>query len=233
MTLDREQTARYERSLLAEGFSTAHMEMLLRGRVAVVGAGGLGSAALNYIVAAGVGHVTIIEDDTISLSNLQRQILYTTSQIGLPKAECAAVRLSQLNPMCDIRTFGERLTQDNASRLLSNHDVVVDCTDNFRTRYIIDGFCRENSIPMVYGTAQNSGGQAAVFNWGKAGSYRELYPEEPPQKEAVGVLPPMTGIIGSIQAMETIKIICRMGDTLDGRVMTFDGLGMRVGTFGF
>lgn len=225
MALTDEQKARFARSLLVEGFTPQHMELLLTSRIAVVGAGGLGSAALYYLVAAGVGNVRIIEDDILSTSNLQRQILYTTSQINSPKAQCAAMRLSQLNPMCNVSAFETRLEEGNCEELLSGSDIVLDCTDNYRTRYVIDDFCSAASIPMIYGTAQDGAGQVSVFHWGKGGSYRDLYPQEPLQKAEVGVMPPVPGIIGSVQAMEAIKIICGLGEPLDGRLLTIDAFG--------
>ena len=172
----------------------------------MVGAGGLGSATLNYLAAAGVGRLRIVENDTVSLSNLQRQILYTTADLDAPKAEVAAARLSRLNPACRIEIRTDRLDGDNADEILSDCDVVVDCTDNYATRYAIDDFCSARRIPMVYGTAEQIGGQVSVFNTAGAGSYRSLYPEQPVQQPIVGVLSPIVGVIGSLQALETIKV---------------------------
>ena len=201
MELSAAQRERYERNLLVEGFTDRMQQALIAARVAVVGAGGLGSAALNYLVAAGVGHLTLIENDTVSLSNLQRQVLYTTADMGRPKAEVAAMRLSRLNPGCDIRVVTDRLTAANAAGLLGGHDAVVDCTDNYDARYVIDDFCREAEVPMIYGTAEAVGGQVAVFHAGGAGGYRDLYPERASQKPVVGVLSPIVGVIGSLQAL--------------------------------
>lgn len=159
MELSAAQRERYERNLLVEGFTDRMQQALIAARVAVVGAGGLGSAALNYLVAAGVGHLTLIENDTVSLSNLQRQVLYTTADMGRPKAEVAAMRLSRLNPGCNIRVVTDRLTAANAAGLLGGHDAVVDCTDNYDARYVIDDFCREAEVPMIYGTAEAVGGR--------------------------------------------------------------------------
>lgn len=195
MELSAAQRERYERNLLVEGFTDRMQQALIAARVAVVGAGGLGSAALNYLVAAGVGHLTLIENDTVSLSNLQRQVLYTTADMGRPKAEVAAMRLSRLNPGCDIRVVTDRLTAANAAGLLGGHDAVVDCTDNYDARYVIDDFCREAEVPMIYGTAEAVGGQVAVFHAGGAGGYRDLYPERASQKPVVGVLSPIVGVI--------------------------------------
>ena len=162
MELSAAQRERYERNLLVEGFADRMQQALIAARVAVVGAGGLGSTALNYLVAAGVGHLTLIENDTVSLSNLQRQVLYTTADMGRPKAEVAAMRLSRLNPGCDIRVVTDRLTAANAAGLLGGHDAVVDCTDNYDARYVIDDFCREAEVPMIYGTAEAVGGLSLI-----------------------------------------------------------------------
>ena len=148
------ETERYQRNLLVEGFSATGQQRLSESRVTVVGAGGLGSATLNYLAAAGVGRLRIVENDTVSLSNLQRQILYTTADLDAPKAEVAAARLSRLNPACRIEIRTDRLDGGNADEILSDCDVVVDCTDNYATRYAIDDFCSARRIPMVYGTAE-------------------------------------------------------------------------------
>ena len=156
------ETERYQRNLLVEGFSATGQQRLSESRVTVVGAGGLGSATLNYLAAAGVGRLRIVENDTVSLSNLQRQILYTTADLDAPKAEVAAARLSRLNPACRIEIRTDRLDGGNADEILSDCDVVVDCTDNYATRYAIDDFCSARRIPMVYGTAEQIGGQIFI-----------------------------------------------------------------------
>ena len=225
------ETERYQRNLLVEGFSATGQQRLSESRVTVVGAGGLGSATLNYLAAAGVGRLRIVENDTVSLSNLQRQILYTTADLDAPKAEVAAARLSRLNPACRIEIRTDRLDGGNADEILSDCDVVVDCTDNYATRYAIDDFCSTRRIPMVYGTAEQIGGQVSVFNTAGAGSYRSLYPEQPVQQPIVGVLSPIVGVIGSLQALETIKLLAGIGDGLAGRLLTIDGRTMRIFTF--
>lgn len=229
--LTKEQKSRYERSLLADGFSEEAQQRLSDTHIAVVGAGGLGSAALYYLTAAGAGRITIIENDDIAISNLQRQILYSTPQVGRPKATEAAQRLSQLNPLVDFTVITEKLTEKNAEALLKGCHVVIDCTDNYRTRYIIDDFCSRAGAPMIYGTAQDTRGQVAVFDFGGGPSYRDLYPEEPEQAETVGILPPVAGIVGTIQAMEAIKVVCGIGKTLSGQILTFDALNTDINIF--
>lgn len=222
---------RYQRNLLVEGFSLEQQEALAQGHVTVVGAGGLGSAVLNYLVAAGVGNIRIIENDRVSISNLQRQILYTTPDLGRPKAEVAAIRLCSLNPTCRIEVKTERLTEENAEHLLNGSDVVVDCSDNYATRYAIDDYCAAKQVAMVYGTAEQLGGQVAVFHVHGAGCYRSLYPEKAAQKPVVGVLSPIVGVIGSLQALETVKLLAKIGDTLAGRLLVIDGRSMQISTF--
>ena len=225
------ETERYQRNLLVDGFSETEQRRLSKSRVTVVGAGGLGSAALSYLVAAGVGYIRIIENDAVSLSNLQRQILYTTADLNAPKAEVAAERLSRLNPGCRIEIRTDRLDGGNADEILSDCDIVVDCTDNYATRYAIDDFCSARRIPMVYGTAEQIGGQVSVLNTAGAGSYRSLYPEEPALRPVVGVLSPIVGVVGSLQALETIKLLTGIGTGLAGRLLTVDGRTMRISTF--
>ena len=163
------EAERYRRNLLVEGFSEEQQQRLAESRITVVGAGGLGSAALNYLVAAGVGFIRIIENDFVSLSNLQRQILYTTDDLGRAKASAATDRLSRINPQCQIDAVTDRLDTLNAETLLSGSQLVIDCTDNYATRYVIDDFCSARRVPMIYGTAEQIGGQVSVFNTGCAG----------------------------------------------------------------
>ncbi len=234
--MDNFQWERYHRNIIAEGFDEEAQLRLMESNVCVVGAGGLGSSVLNYLVAAGVGSITVVESDKISLSNLQRQVLYSTADIGESKAEIAARRLSSLNPSCRLNVVDERLDDMNAETIITGHDVVIDCTDNYSSRYIIDGVCERLKIPMVYGTAQDWGGQVSVFHYvdnaGKhSGSYKNLYPDEPVQKDLVGVVSPVVGIIGSMQAVEVIKIITGKGITLSGRLFNVDALTLQFNIF--
>lgn len=231
LTPDEQQ--RYARSIMVDGFTAEHQAMLRRASITVVGAGGLGSAVLSYLAAAGVGSITVIEHDTVNLSNLQRQILYSSSDIGHSKAAAAHGRLAGLNPEITVDTVADALTADNADELLACTDIVVDCTDNYRTRYVMDAVCSKLAIPLVYGTAQEWSGQVAVFNFGGAGSYAELFPEPQAQKDAVGVISPVVGIIGSLQATEAIKLITGLGKPLTGTLLTVDARTMSFGRFEF
>ncbi|MDL2230457.1 HesA/MoeB/ThiF family protein [Alistipes sp. OttesenSCG-928-L06] len=231
--LSREEKSRYERHLIVPDFGDQEQEKLKNARVLVIGAGGLGSAVLHYLAAAGVGCIGIVEFDTVSHSNLQRQILYTSHDVDSPKAEIAAERLMAINPYSQVITFAIRLTDENAEDIFSDFDLVVDCTDNYQTRYVIDRMCAKLSLPMVYGSAQEAGGQVSIFHAENAGSYAGLYPEEESTQDntPVGVISPMPGIVGSIQAMETLKLITGYGQTLAGRLLTVDAKTMSFQTF--
>ncbi len=229
--MTEEEKSRYDRHRIVPDFGENGQERLRKGRVAVVGAGGLGSAALSYLAAAGVGHIGIVEFDAVSISNLQRQILYTTHDLGRPKAEAAVERLRAINPDIQLVAYPVRLTDENAEAIAEGYDVVVDCTDNYAARYVIDRACGKLRKPMIYGTAQESGGQVSVFHACGSGSYADLYPEGQEDAGAVGVLAPMPGIVGSLQAMEVIKLLTGYGETLAGRLLTIDAKTMEFRLF--
>ena len=226
--LSHEERSRYERHLIIPGFNEEEQEKLRNARVLAIGAGGLGSAVLHYLAAAGIGCIGIVEFDVVTHSNLQRQILYTTHDLDGPKVEIAAERLMAINPYGQVITFGIRLTEKNAEDIFKDFDLVIDCTDNYETRYVIDRACKKLNLPMIYGTAQEAEGQVSVFHTGGAGAYSDLYPEKDAKSDdtPVGVLSPMPGIIGTIQAMEAIKLITGYGQTLVGRLLTVDARTM-------
>lgn len=232
-TLSNDDYARYERSLMVDGFGEDEQQKLKTAKVLVVGAGGLGSAVLPYLVAAGVGTVGIAEFDVVSISNLQRQVLYTDSDLGGPKAELAAERLVQQNPTAEIITYAVKLTEENAEAIFKDFDLVVDCTDNYAVRYIIDRYTKKLGKPMVYGSAQESKGQLGIFNVEGGKSYADLYPESESgdDRRPVGVLSPMPGIIGCMQAMEVVKLITGYGEPLIGRLLTVDAASMQFQLF--
>lgn len=198
-----------------------------RARVLIVGVGGLGSPISLYLAGAGVGHIGLVDDDVVSPSNLHRQVLYTTAETGQSKAAQAARRLTALNPDVEVTALAVRLTEDNAEEIVSNYDIVVDGCDNYATRYVIDDVCRRLGKPYVYGAVCGFEGQASVFHATPSSpGYRNLYPTPPPppaSKALVGMTP---GVVGSILAHETLKLICGYGPTLDGRLWTINLLTM-------
>ena len=205
---------------------------LKNAKVLMVGSGGLGAPLGLYLAAAGVGRLGIVDFDTVDFTNLQRQVTFGTSDVGRKKLEAARERLANLNPEIQIDTFETRLTSENALDILSDYDIVVDGTDNFPTRYLVNDACVLLGKPNVYGSIFRFEGQASIFGYPGGPCYRCLYPEPPPpglvpscaEGGVLGVLP---GIIGCIQAMETIKLIFGKGDSLVGRLLLFDALGMR------
>ncbi len=230
--LSENELKRYHRQIIIPSIGEEGQEKLRHARAVVIGAGGLGSPVLMYLAAAGVGTIGIIDSDEVSTSNLQRQVLYLTGDIGRLKAETAAERISLLNPLITVRSNAVRFTEDNASELLESYDIAVDCSDNYATRYLISDAALKAGIPMVYGAVYQFMGQASVFNYKGGPSYRDLFPEEmhrsgdnkPDPPGVIGALP---GIIGSVQACEVIKIITGAGDILSGKLLQIDALNLR------
>ncbi|MBD0294073.1 MAG: HesA/MoeB/ThiF family protein, partial [Flavisolibacter sp.] len=215
--VSNEHNERYQRQVILQEFGEAGQQKLLQAKVLVIGAGGLGCPVLQYLAAAGVGVVGIADDDIVSLTNLHRQVLYSMSDIGKSKVERAAAILRQLNPDIEIIPYHLRLTNKNALDIITAYDIVVDATDNFPTRYLLNDACVLLSKPLIYGAVSKFEGQVAVFNGvGSSGeksvNYRDLFPV-PPQEDEVpncaeaGVLGVLPGIIGSLQAGEVIKLI--------------------------
>jgi molybdopterin/thiamine biosynthesis adenylyltransferase/rhodanese-related sulfurtransferase len=230
--LTTEEIARYSRHLILDQVGLEGQRRLKGASVLCVGAGGLGSPALMYLAAAGVGRIGIVDFDRVDASNLQRQILHGTSSVGMPKVASAAARMKDINPHVKVESFAEPLTSANALSVLSTFDVVVDGTDNFPTRYLVNDAAVLLGKPYVYGSIFRFEGQASVFNYRGGPNYRDLYPEPPPpglvpscaEGGVLGVLP---GIIGTIQATETVKVLLGLGDTLSGRLLLYDALRMR------
>lgn len=200
-----------------------------RGRVLVVGAGGLGSPVCLYLAAAGVGTIGIVDADTVSLSNLQRQIIHHTSDIGRPKVESAAVKMKAINPHVNVVAVGEMLTSRNSSSFVEGYDIVVDCTDNFDTRLLVNDTCVALGTPMVYGAVQRMAGQIFTYLPGGA-DYRAWFGCRPPSQEQPcsvnGVMNTVVGVIGTLQATEVIKYLSHAGDLLDCRLLMFDAVTM-------
>lgn len=225
-------SGRYARHIALPDIGIEGQRRIRAGRVLVVGAGGLGSPALLYLAAAGTGHITVVDDDRVSLSNLQRQVLHDTAAVGRLKVEVAAARMRALNPDIEVTPVAERLEPASAAARVSGFDVVIDGSDNFPTRYALSDACAAAAIPYVYGSAQGFDGQAAVLCGAEAPCYRCLFPEPPPPGSVpacgeTGVLGAIPGIIGTIQAAETIKLLTRGGQVLAGRLLLVDGLRMR------
>jgi adenylyltransferase/sulfurtransferase len=230
--LTKDDHDRYQRQLIIPALGEAGQEKLKQARVLVTGAGGLGSPVLMYLAAAGVGTIAIVDFDKVSISNLQRQVLYITSDVGRVKAEAAAERISLLNPLIRVISYPLRLTVENAPELLAGYNIAVDCSDNFATRYLISDAAHRAGIPMVYGAVFQFMGQASVFNYEGGPSYRDLFPEEmhlsgDNKTDPPGIIGALPGIIGAVQACEVIKIITGAGDILSGRLLQIDALSLR------
>ena len=235
-TLTPEQRNRYQRHLLVNEVGEEGQLKLLDSKVLLLGAGGLGSPAALYLAAAGVGTIGIIDMDVVDESNLQRQILHNLDRIGERKVDSAKKTLTLLNPDVDVVTFDTRLGADNVLDIIDGYDVIVDGTDNFPTRYLVNDASLVKRIPVVHGSIFRFEGQATVFNPYVGPCYRCMIPEPPPAELApscaeAGVLGVLPGIIGSIQAMEAIKLILGIGDTLTGRLLAYDALEESFRTF--
>lgn len=230
--LSKEELARYSRHIAIDGFGLEAQQKLKAARVLVVGAGGLGSPALLYLAAAGVGTIGLVEFDRVDDTNLQRQVLYSVDDVGRSKAHAARERLLALNPHIQVEVHETRLTSANALDIMARYDVVADGTDNFATRYLVNDACVMLGKPNVYASIFRFEGQVSVFNYrdaeGKTGpNYRDLYPTPPPPGlvpncAEAGVLGVLPGIIGSMQALEVIKIVTGIGEVLSGRFLVFD-----------
>lgn len=224
---------RYARHLSLPGFGEAGQAKLKAARVLMVGAGGLGSPASLYLAAAGVGTIGLVDFDAVDETNLQRQILYGTGDVGKPKLDAAASRLRDVNPLVEIERIDRPFGSANALALVRSFDVVVDGTDNFPTRYLVNDACVMTGTPNVYGSVSRFEGQAAVFAAPGGPCYRCLHPEPPPADLIPncadgGVLGVLPGLIGTIQATEAIKLITGIGEPLVGRLLLYDALTMRV-----
>ncbi|APZ47595.1 dinucleotide-utilizing protein [Polaribacter reichenbachii] len=236
--LTSEEKKQYNRHLILDKIGEKGQLKLKQAKVLVIGAGGLGCPVLQYLTAAGVGTIGIIDDDVVDQSNLQRQILYTIDDIGVSKALTASKRLSKLNPFVKFDVYQEQLTRENAVSLFEKYDIIVDGSDNFSTRYLTNDASIITKKPLVYGAIFKFEGQVSVFNFNGSGSYRCLYPTPPKPNESpncseIGVLGVLPGIIGSFQANEVIKMICEIGEVLTNKVLIYDTLTMRQLTLKF
>lgn len=231
---DNKLYERYQRQIILPEFGEAGQQKLLTAKVLVIGAGGLGCPVLHYLTAAGIGTIGIVDDDIVALNNLHRQVLYSMNDIGLSKAERATHILQQLNPGIMIIPYNERLTVQNTFMLFDEFDIIIDGTDNFSTRYMINDACVLLNKPLVYGAISQFEGQVSVFNFQQneneeAVNYRDLFPNPPKENEVLncaeaGVLGVLPGIIGTMMANETIKIITGIGETLTNQLQTYNAL---------
>jgi adenylyltransferase/sulfurtransferase len=228
--LSHEEILRYSRHLILPDVGVDGQRKLKAARVLLVGAGGLGSPLALYLAAVGVGHLGIVDFDVVDVTNLQRQVLHGTSDVGKPKLDSARRRIAEVNPHVEVATYEEALTSANALGILKSYDIVVDGTDNFPTRYLVNDACVILGKPNVYGSIYRFEGQASVFATADGPCYRCLFPEPPPpglvpscaEGGVLGVLP---GLVGTIQATETIKLILGIGESLAGRLLLIDTLG--------
>jgi adenylyltransferase/sulfurtransferase len=230
--LTKDDYERYSRHLILPEVGMEGQKRLKAASVLCIGTGGLGSPLLLYLAAAGIGRIGIVDFDIVDTSNLQRQVIHGTSWVGKPKIESAKNRIHEINPHCQVDLYETRLSSENALEIIRPYDIVVDGTDNFPTRYLVNDACVLLDKPNVYGSIFRFEGQATVFNYEGGPNYRDLYPEPPPpgmvpscaEGGVLGILP---GMIGIIQATETVKIILGNGTTLSGRLVLYNALDMK------
>ncbi|MCD7710252.1 MAG: HesA/MoeB/ThiF family protein [Porphyromonadaceae bacterium] len=221
-----EYTERYARQIMLPEVGLAGQKRLSQGSALLVGAGGLGSPIALYLCSAGIGRLGIIDGDRVSENNLQRQILYTEEEVGLPKVDCAKRSLAKHNSACTIETYPCFLTEENGEEIIGKYDIVVDGCDNYATRYLIDEECYRLHKPYVYGSINGFCGQVSVFDGEKGKRYARLYPDRSyllsRPKEPIGLIAPIAAVIGSIEAAEVIKLLTGCGEPLYNKLFTLD-----------
>ena len=230
LSLDSTQLDRYSRHIIMDEVGPEGQASLLDSRVLVVGAGGLGAPVIQYLAAAGVGTLGVVDDDVVERSNLQRQVIHGDDDIGRPKVDSAAAFVENLNPDVDVETYETRLTKENVDSVVPGHDVVVDASDNFPTRYLLNDFCRLREIPIAHGAIYKFEGQITTLT-PEGPCYRCLFPEAPepgtvPDCATTGVLGVLPGTVGCIQATEAVKLVLDAGETLTGRLLFYDAMEM-------
>ena len=231
--MDDRQRLRYSRHLLLNEFGEEAQERLLAAHALVVGAGGLGSAALMYLASSGIGRITVVDGDRVDLTNLQRQVVHRNDSVGKPKAESAAATLAAINPEIHVEALDERAGPERLAALVRGADVILDCSDNFATRHALNRACVAASKPLVSGAGIRFDGQVAVFDLRRHDSpcYHCLFADDAREAEercaTMGVFAPLVGVIGTFQALEAIKLVAGIGDSLAGRLMLFDALASR------
>jgi molybdopterin/thiamine biosynthesis adenylyltransferase len=226
------QLLRYSRHILLDEIGIEGQQKLLAAHALVIGAGGLGSPAAMYLASAGIGHITLVDNDTVDLTNLQRQIAHTTERVGQPKAESARLTLGQINPDITVTALNERVDDTRLSQLVADADVVLDCTDNFATRHAVNRACVAARKPLVSGAVIRFDGQVSVFDprSGQQPCYSCLFPQDQQFEDVacstMGVFAPLVGVVGAMQAAEALKLVMGVGGSLAGRLMMLDGLHM-------
>jgi len=226
----------YSRQIILPEIGLSGQEKLINAKVLMIGAGGLGCPVLQYLAASGVGTIGIVDDDVIDISNLHRQILYTTADIGKPKAYIAKQKLELLNPHINITAYNERFTPTNAQHICNSYDLIIDGSDNFETRYLVNDTCIALNKALIFGSIFKFEGHVSVFNYHDGPNYRDMFPEAPSSNEAtncaeIGVLGVLPGLIGMYMANEAIKIICGIGETLSGKFMRINALDNTTSVF--
>lgn len=226
--LDKDQILRYSRQLILREIGASGQEKLLNSKVLVIGAGGLGSPVLSYLAGSGVGTIGVSDFDTVGISNLNRQILYTTDDIGRKKVDMAGERLKAVNPDVKVIKYPYRINIDNIEELISEYDLVIDATDNFPARYLVSDCCFFMKKPLIEGAAVGFIGTVMTVIPGESPCYRCLYPVPPqdgiiPSCADTGIIGMVTGVIGSLQALEAVKVLLGIGNTLAGKVLFFNG----------
>ncbi len=234
--MNDDQLLRYSRHILLDEIGIEGQEQMLAAHAVIVGAGGLGSPAALYLASAGVGTITLIDHDTVDLTNLQRQIAHTTARVGHSKVDSCAAAVREVNPTITINTIAERVDADSLAAIIANATVVLDCTDNYRTRQAINQACVQRGVPLVSGAAIRFDGQISVFDRRRQGAacYACLFSPDEQFEEVscstMGVFSPLVGIIGAMQAAEALKLVAHIGTSLDGRLMMLDAKHMEWNT---
>lgn len=235
--LSPDETERYARHLVLPEIGGAGQQALKRARVLIVGAGGLGAPAIQYLVAAGIGRLTVVDDDAVSLSNLQRQVLYGTEDVGVPKVERAFDTAMRLNPYVEVDPICRRLDATNIAPVIEGHTIALDATDNFDIRYALADACATAHVPLITAAVNRFDGTITTLKPWQDGapSYRDLFPTAPPPGTVpscaeAGILGAVTGLLGTLQALEAVKEICGFGEGLTGRLLMVDALSLRFTT---
>ena len=230
--LSYEEELRYNRQIILKSIDFEGQEKLKESKMLIVGLGGLGCAASQYLAASGIGHLTLLDFDHVSLSNLQRQVLHCDARLNMPKVESAKIALEQLNPHIDIQTINAKLTEEKLAELIPHFDLVLDCTDNVDIRNQLDRQCEKAHIPLISGAAIRMEGQISVFTYeSNTPTYRELsklFGQNILSCVEAGVIAPIVGIVGSIQALEAIKVRLKIGKNLCGKLLIIDGFSMNI-----